>query len=113
MFTEQNCKDVGICLGMTEPESLVFYHHYNAQGWLYPSAIKITNLKSAMWRWRNNGYKEKNSKKTKLFPLKGGHLCSKRDCRLPAVYEFYAEGGTYPIYRCGEHLPDEVKAKYE
>ena len=112
MFTEQNCKDVGICLGMTEPESLVFYHHYNAQGWLYPSAIKITNLKSAMWRWKNNGYKEKDSKKTKLYPLKGGHRCSVRNCRMPAVYEHYT-GGDYPSYRCGEHLPNEVKAKYE
>ena len=110
MFTEQNCKDVGICLEMTEPESLVFYHHYNAQGWLYPSSIKITNLKSAMWRWKNNGYKEKDSKKTKLFPIKG-KVCSVKGCRMPAKY--LDATGNYDSYRCGEHLPDEVKAKYE
>ena len=116
IFTEQMVLDVGITLGMSEPESLIFYHHYNAQNWLFGNGQDITNLKSAMWRWKNNGFKEKNgmrSKKTKLFPLRGGHLCSKRNCRLPAVYEFYAEGGNYPIYRCGEHLPDEVKAQYE
>ena len=110
MFTEQMVKDVGITLGMSEPESLVFYHHYNAQGWLYPSAIKITNLKSAMWRWRNNGYKEKNSKKTKLFPIKG-KVCSVKGCRMPAKY--LDATGNYDSYRCGEHLPDEVKAQYE
>ena len=108
MFTEQNCKDVGICLGMTESESLVFYHHYNAQGFLYPSGIKITNLKSAMWRWKNNGYKE--VKKQKLFPIKG-KVCSEKGCRMPAVY--LDASGNYDSYRCGEHLPDEVKAKYE
>lgn len=115
IFTEQMVKDAGITLGMSEDKSLAFYHHYNAQDWLFGSGLKITNLKSAMWRWKNNGFREKNGmwgKKTKLFPLKGGHLCSKRDCQMPAVYEYYA-GGNYPIYRCGEHLPEEVRKKYE
>lgn len=111
MFTEQNCKDVGICLGMSEPESLVFYHHYNAQGWLYPSAIKITNLKSAMWRWKNNGYKE--VKKQKLYPIKGkfcgtkinGHVCG-----MPAKQKI---PGDYENYRCMEHATDKFKAEYK
>ena len=113
MFTEQNCKDIGICLGMTEPESIVFYHHYNAQGWLYPSAIKITNLKSAMWRWKNNGYKEKNSKKTKLYPIKGKFCAEKvngKRCGMPAVY---TSGGDYTNYYCKDCMPEKVKAKYE
>lgn len=110
MFTEQNCKDVGICLGMTEPESLVFFHHYNAQDWLFGSGLKIKNLKSAMWRWKNNGYKEKDSKKTKLFPIKG-KVCSVKGCRMPAVYK--DTSGTYDSYACSEHLPNKVKAKYD
>lgn len=112
MFTEQNCKDTGICLEMTEDKSLVFFHHYNAQNWVFGNGQKITNLKSAMWRWKSNGCREKAGKKTKLYPLKGGHKCSLRNCRMPAVYE-QNTGGEYTSYRCGEHLPDEVKAKYE
>ena len=110
MFTEQNCKDIGICLGMIEDKSLVFYHHYNAQGWVFGNGQKITNLKSAMWRWKNNGYKEKNSKKQKLFPIKG-KVCSKPGCGMPAVYK--DSSGAYDSYACSGHLPEKVKEKYE
>ncbi len=110
MFTEQICKDTGICIGMPEKESLVFYHYYHAQDWFFNSGLKIKNLKSAMWRWKNNGYKEKIGKKTKLFPIKG-KVCSVKGCRMPAVY--LDASGNYDSYKCGEHLPDDVKAKYE
>lgn len=113
MFTEQNCKDIGICLGMSEPESLVFYHHYNAQNWLFGNSQKITNLKSAMWRWKNNGYKEKNSKKAKLFPIRGkfcAELRNGRRCGMPAVYK---SSGSYDNYYCKDCMPNEVKEQYE
>jgi hypothetical protein len=112
-FTEQMILDVGITLGMSEPESLKFYHHYNAQDWFFGSGLKIKNLKSAMWRWKNNGYKEKNGvfgKKQRMFPIPG-KICSERGCRMPAVYK--DTSGNYDSYRCSVHLPDEVKAKYE
>lgn len=111
MFTEQNCKDVGICLGMSEPESVVFFHHYNAQNWLFGNSQKITNLKSAMWRWKNNGYKE--TKKQKLYPIKGKFCAEKvngQRCGMPAVY---ISGGDYPNYYCKECMPAKVKANYE
>ena len=102
MFTEQNCKDIGICLGMTEDESLVFYHHYNAQGWVFGSGQPIKNIKSAMWRWKNNGYKEKNTKKQRLYPIKGKFCAEKRNgrrCGMPAVY---MSGGSYDHYYCAD-----------
>jgi len=108
MFTEQQCKDTGIALGMPEDKSLHFYHYYNAQDWFFNSGLKIKNLKSAMWRWRNNGYRDKD--KTKLFPMKG-KTCSRQGCVLPAVY--IDTSGYYDSYKCAEHLPEKVKAKYE
>lgn len=107
MFTEQNCKDIGICLGMTEPESVVFYHHYNAQDWYFGSGLKIKNLKSAMWRWKNNGCREKVGKKTKLYPIKG-KICR---CGMPAVYK--DTSGNYDSFKCADCMPEKVKAKYE
>lgn len=110
MFTEQMCKDIGITLGMSEDKSLAFYHHYNAQNWFFGSGLKITNLKSAMWRWKNSGYTEKNSKKQKLYPIKG-KTCSRAGCRMPAVYK--DSSGAYDSYACSAHLPVKVKEKYE
>jgi len=107
MFTEQNCKDIGVCLGMAEDKSLAFYHHYNAQGWLFGNGQKITNLKSAMWRWKNNGYRE--TKKQKLYPIKG-KICSVSGCRMPAVYN--DTSGAYDSLKCSRHLPEKVKEQY-
>ena len=110
-FTEQQCKDVGITLGMPEEKSLAFYHHYNAQNWLYPYNLPITNLKSAMWRWQKNQYKfDKNNGKTKLYPIKG-KTCSETGCRMPAVYK--DSSGAYDWYYCAEHMPEKVKEIYE
>ena len=111
-FTEQQCKDVGITLGMPEDRSLSFYHHYNAQNWLYPYNLPITNLKSAMWRWQQNQYKfdKSGNGKTKLYPIKG-KICSQGDCRMPAVYK--DSTGAYDSYACSAHLSAKVKEKYE
>lgn len=111
MFTEQNCKDIGICIGMPEEKSIVFYHHYNAQGWVFGNGQKIKDLKSAMWRWKNNGYRDK--KKTKLYPIKGRFCAETRNgrrCGMPAVYK---SDGTYDHYYCTECMPEKVKVKYE
>jgi len=51
---------------MPEEKSVIFFHYYNAQNWFFNSGLKITNLKSAMWRWKNNQYKFDKSKKKKF-----------------------------------------------
>ena len=93
---------------MPEDKSVVFYHYYNAQDWYFNSGLKITNLKSAMWRWKNNQYKDNN--KGKLFPIKG-KICSKPGCGMPAVYK--DSSGAYDNYKCQEHMPDKVKEIYK
>lgn len=109
-FTEQMVKDVGITLGMSEDKSLAFYHHYNAQDWFFGSGLKITNLKSAMWRWKNNGFREKNGvfgKKQRMFPIPG-KICL---CGMPAVYK--DTSGNYDSFKCADCMPEKVKEKYE
>ena len=107
-YTEQQVKDTGITLGMAENKSLAFYHHYNAQNWLYPYNLPVTNLKSAMWRWKNNQYKFDG--KGKLFAIKG-KICSKPSCGMPAVYK--DSSGNYDNYKCQEHMPEKVKEIYK
>jgi len=111
MFTEQNCKDIGICLGMPEDKSEYFYHYYNGQGWVFNSGQPITNLKSAMWRWQKNGYNFKQKNKQRLLPIPGKH-CSRRGCNMPAVYK-RTSGAGYDFWDCAEHLPEKVKENYK
>ena len=53
---------------------------------------------------------EPKPKKTKLWPIIG-KVCSKEDCRLPAIYK--DDSGSYTRYSCTNHLPDDVKELYE
>jgi hypothetical protein len=112
--TLQNVKDFAVINMIPENIAESYWLNFECQDWVRANSQKITKWQVHFKWWYQTGcWKSKDAgKKTKLFPLKGGHLCAKRDCRLPAVYEYYAEGGSYPIYRCGEHLPDEVKEKY-
>lgn len=61
----------------------------------------------------NNGKKRgpdsQSYKKTKLFPIKG-KTCSQKGCRMPAVYK---TKGEYPEHLCSDHMPDDVKEKFE
>ena len=109
IFTEQMCIDAGITLGLPPDKSLDFYHYYNAQGWLYRPEVPITNLRSAMWRWKRNQYKFENDGKVKLFPI-SGKTCGVSGCRLPAVYK--DSSGAYDNYLCKAHLPKSVKEHY-
>ena len=115
MFTEEQCKDVGITLGMTEDKSIAFFHHYNRQGWLFGNGLEIKDLKSAMWWWKNNKYKFNGEKKQKLYPIKGKH-CSEHGCGMPAVYKWTSDSG-YDFWYCFDHIPkymkEKVKEKYE
>ncbi len=48
-------------------------------------------------------------KKTKLFPI-AGKTCGEKGCDLPAIYK--NTGGAYDSFKCGEHMPEKVKAFY-
>lgn len=56
-YTETECKDQGLIIGMSEAESSEFFHHYNRQGWFLPTKLPITSLPSAMVEWRKNRHK--------------------------------------------------------
>ncbi len=66
-FTLQQVKDAAIMVGLTPDKAEMFFHHFNAQGWVRTNGQKITNLASALTYWRNHQFEfEKgNSNDTK------------------------------------------------
>lgn len=86
-YTEQNCKDIGISIGMPEEKAVIFFHYYNAQDWFFNSGLKITNLKSAMWRWKNNQYRFEKPEEKKSRNLK--QQDEKQRARNREEYEVY------------------------
>ena len=59
--------------------------------------------------WERKDGPQATHKKTKLFPI-SGKTCGERGCGLPAVYK---SSGEYSHYYCTNHMPEEVKEKYE
>ncbi len=57
LYTLQDVLDVSCLIGIDTEKATAFYNHYNAQGWLLGNGLKITELSSAITRWRNNSYK--------------------------------------------------------
>jgi len=49
-FTEQQCKDTGILIGLSELESSEFYAYYERQR---SRGVLITNLRMSMVSWKN------------------------------------------------------------
>jgi hypothetical protein len=60
LFTLENCIDAGEMVGLENGQSTEFYHHYAAQGWKLGNGMPISNLKSAMSRWKTKGFKFDN-----------------------------------------------------
>lgn len=56
-YTQRECLDTGLPIGLTPDQCLEFFHHYNRQGWLYPTKLPVADLTSAMVDWRNNRHK--------------------------------------------------------
>jgi len=56
-YTETECRDRGLVIGMSEPEILVFFHHFNGQGWKKGNGQPIVDLTSAMKEWHMNRHK--------------------------------------------------------
>lgn len=113
--TQEECVNIGILLGIPEQQSKDFHTHYSGQGWLFGNGLPITDVRAGMVRWRNNQYRfnkteSKSGGKTILYPIKG-KICSRSDCRMPAVYKDTT--GAYDSYACSSHLPAKVKERYE
>ena len=68
-FSLNDVTVAGILIGFRDPECLAFFTHYNAQGWKLGNGLPIVNLKSAMTKWRNNGYKFPDKPEPKANPV--------------------------------------------
>lgn len=62
-YTLQQVSDTGFLIGFSDEQCKIYFDHYNAQGWLLGGGLPITDLSSAMTRWRNNSYKFEAKKK--------------------------------------------------
>jgi hypothetical protein len=47
-------EDAASRVGITEQDARQFFNHYNSQGWRLGNGRPITNLNSALMRWKNN-----------------------------------------------------------
>ena len=61
-YSLQNCLDAGMILGIPDDQTEEFFHYYKAQGWRFGNGVAITNLKSAMVRWRKNQFRFEKEK---------------------------------------------------
>lgn len=82
-----------------------FWNFYESKDW-FVGRNKMKDWHKALAGWESR----KGTKKTKLFPI-SGRMCSKESCRMPAVYK--DSSGSYDRYCCSEHLPVDVKERYE
>lgn len=64
-YTPQQVSDAGFLIGFSDEQCKIYFDHYNAQGWLLGGGLPITDLSSAMTRWRNNSYKFEAKKRKK------------------------------------------------
>ncbi len=86
-----------------------FCDFYESKGWMIGKS-KMKCWQAAVRKCCRDGWcgPQAAQKKTPLFPI-SGRKCSQ--CPLPAVYK--DSGGAYDFYYCSDHMPEEVKAKYE
>jgi len=99
----QYVKEIGCSV---DPQAFVDF--YASKGWMVGSN-KMKDWKAAVRTWRGRQV-EPAAAKLKLFPIQG-KTCGKAGCPLPAVYK--DSTGAYDHFYCTEHMPAEVKAKYE
>jgi len=105
--TLEEVKAAAFLAGLTDDDAELFFHHFNAQGWVRANGQAITNIGSQLVLWKKSG-QERTAKKKKLLPLIGKN-CSKQGCRMPAVY---IKRGAYDHPLCLKHCPKEVQEAY-
>ncbi len=112
-YTITQVKDAAFLAGVSEDKAEQFYHHYNAQGWVFGNSQSVKDLPSALAKWRNSQFRfEKNDKrsgKKKLFAI-SGKTCGKKGCNMPAVWH---SEGAYDNFYCLKHAPKEVRDEYD
>ena len=93
-------------------DATAFLWYYSKLGWRNANGKPVKNWKQTLIQvWLKRTEKtEPSTQKVKLYPIKG-KTCSKAGCRMPAVY--HDTSGNYDNYACSEHMPQEVKVKYD
>lgn len=104
--TLQEAEDYAKSIGYVDFDAGRFIDKNQSIGWVDKNGNKYKDWKAVIRYWQSWS-NDKQKKKIKLYPIKG-HLCS---CGMPAVYK--DASGAYDFYYCSEHMPDNVKAKYE
>ena len=61
-YSEKECIETGLSLGMSEGESVEFFLKYGTQGWILGNGLPIVDLRLAMRYWKLRGDKILNQK---------------------------------------------------
>ncbi len=87
----------------------VFYEYFTEGDWIDSEGKPVKCWKQKVITWNNFG-SAKSKPKTQLFPI-SGKTCGVQKCPMPAVYK--NSSGSYDTYYCADHMPEEVKVKYQ
>jgi len=61
--TLEECIDAAFSVGVTEDQASEFFHHYDAQGWVWGNGQPMTgSIQACLARWRNNAHRFENKK---------------------------------------------------
>ena len=69
-FTEQQCRDAGFSIGMTEQQIEEYFVWYDEQGWAKGNGLPISSLTSSMRKWKLNQDKRNATHDTNSSNLK-------------------------------------------
>lgn len=76
VFTEQQCQDTGILIGLSEAESSEFYEYYERQR---ARGVLITNLRTSMVSWKNKRHQFEEAAPLPTARDKAGLTARQRD----------------------------------
>lgn len=109
--TQKDVLNAAAMQGISEEFAMWFFNQYDSQGWKRGNGVEITNWRTLLTLLWRDPYEMKKRKEgmVKLYPIQG-HICSRDDCKMPAVYK--DGSGAYDYWYCAEHMPEKVKEKY-
>ena len=118
-WTEQQCRDQAVMIGLTEEWGSGYYNTYASQGWRKGNGVPITDVPLHMTKLRNSGHDYAPQEKTKgkglrKMPILMGKVCAEKEgdflCGKPAV--FYRGHIGYPYHQCAKHISEETKQAF-